>query len=70
LAAEKIEARPVWKPMHLQPVFSGSPSFNHGEQSVSAYLFENGICLPSGSNMTDAQFERVLTTIAARFKAQ
>lgn len=63
LAMEKIEARPVWKPMHLQPIFNGCPSFDHGESSVSARLFENGICFPSGSNMTAEQQSRVVSTI-------
>lgn len=63
LAVERIEARPVWKPMHLQPVFAGAQSFNHSEYSVSAALFENGICLPSGSNMTDTQQDRIIEVI-------
>lgn len=63
LADELIEARPVWKPMHLQPVFSGSQYFSHGNDSVSDGLFARGICLPSGSNMGDEQLERVIETI-------
>lgn len=63
LADEKIEARPVWKPMHLQPVFNQCVSFDHAGYSVSAMLFENGICLPSGSNMTEAQQNRVIDAI-------
>jgi dTDP-4-amino-4,6-dideoxygalactose transaminase len=63
LAADRIEARPVWKPMHLQPVFQQCLSFDHSAQSVSAALFENGICLPSGSNMTDAQQDRIIDAI-------
>ncbi len=64
LAAERIEARPLWKPMHLQPVFDGCPSFDHGAQSVAARLFERGLCLPSGSNMSDDQQQRVIDLIA------
>ena len=60
LEAEDMEARPVWKPMHLQPVFQHCQVFG-GE--VAAQLFEHGLCLPSGSNMTDEQHERVLRTI-------
>jgi dTDP-4-amino-4,6-dideoxygalactose transaminase len=58
LAMEKdnIESRPLWKPMHLQPVFSGYPYFGNG---VSDRLFENGLCLPSGSNLTDEDFNRI-----------
>lgn len=52
-----IEARPAWKPMHLQPVFAGVPVVG-GE--VSADLFERGLCLPSGSSMSDDTVERVV----------
>lgn len=56
-----IEARPVWKPMHQQPLFAGAPYFAHAEgEDVSSRLFEAGLCLPSGSNLTDAQIERVI----------
>lgn len=56
-----IEARPVWKPMHLQPLFDGAPYFSHGPgQDVAAGLFENGICLPSGSNLSEEQQDRVI----------
>ncbi|MFD0667633.1 aminotransferase class I/II-fold pyridoxal phosphate-dependent enzyme [Ramlibacter sp. MAHUQ-53] len=61
LERHAIEARPVWKPMHLQPLFAGAPYFPHAEgDDVSARLFDSGLCLPSGSNMTDAQIERVI----------
>jgi dTDP-4-amino-4,6-dideoxygalactose transaminase len=63
LAAELIEARPLWKPMHMQPVFRSARSFNHGDESFSQALFENGICLPSGSNMTTEQQDRIIGTI-------
>lgn len=63
LAGERIEARPVWKPMHLQPVFRLCKSFDHGVNSVSQLLFEQGICLPSGSNMTDAQQDRIIAAV-------
>ena len=56
LAEKNIEARPVWKPMHLQPIFSGTLCFGG---SVSEKLFEEGLCLPSGSNLTRADLERV-----------
>lgn len=56
-----IEARPVWKPMHLQPLFSGAPYFSHSPGTdISSDLFQSGICLPSGSNMTEAQQDRVI----------
>ncbi len=53
---ENIETRPLWKPMHQQPIFSNSRSYLNG---VSDYLFENGLCLPSGSNLTDEEFTRI-----------
>jgi dTDP-4-amino-4,6-dideoxygalactose transaminase len=56
-----IEARPVWKPMHLQPLFKSSPYFAHEvDQDVSAALFQAGICLPSGSNLSEEQQDRVI----------
>lgn len=61
LEAADIEARPVWKPMHLQPVFSGCEVFGG---SVSAGLFERGLCLPSGTGMTDDDLDRVCAVIA------
>ncbi len=56
-----IEARPVWKPMHLQPLFNGAPYFQHADGTdVSANLFQAGICLPSGSNLSEAEQDRVI----------
>lgn len=63
LAGELIEARPLWKPMHLQPVFSHCRYFSHPQQSVSDRLFENGVCLPSGSNMSESQLARIVSTV-------
>ena len=54
LERENIEARPVWKPMHLQPVFRGCECVGG---SVGEKLFEQGLCLPSGSNLTDQDLE-------------
>jgi dTDP-4-amino-4,6-dideoxygalactose transaminase len=62
LAGELIETRPLWKPMHCQPVFAGCRYFEHGNESVSDRLFETGLCLPSGSNLTEAELERVIET--------
>ena len=56
LAAADIEARPVWKPMHLQPVFAGCKVFG-GE--VAETLFDRGICLPSGTDLSSADFRRI-----------
>jgi len=56
-----IEVRPVWKPMHLQPLFEDVPYYPHEVgNSVSDQLFEQGICLPSGTNMSDADQQRVI----------
>ncbi|MGE4242760.1 aminotransferase class I/II-fold pyridoxal phosphate-dependent enzyme [Ramlibacter sp.] len=61
LERHSIEARPVWKPMHLQPLFAGAPYFAHDEgKDVCAALFDAGICLPSGSSMTQEQVTRVV----------
>ena len=54
--AANIESRPLWKPMHLQPVFAGCPAFVNG---TSEKLFENGLCLPSGSNIDEEGRERI-----------
>ena len=56
LEKDNIESRPLWKPMHMQPVFSKYPYYGTG---VSERLFENGLCLPSGSNLTQADMDRV-----------
>lgn len=66
LASENIEARPVWKPMHLQPVFAGCTCYG-GE--VGADLFERGLCLPSGSNLTEAERVRVVSVVKAVHRA-
>jgi pyridoxal phosphate-dependent aminotransferase EpsN len=60
LEAEDIEARPVWKPMHLQPVFAGCRAVGGG---VSARIFETGLCLPSGSGMPEADRARVISVV-------
>ncbi|MEO8515773.1 MAG: DegT/DnrJ/EryC1/StrS family aminotransferase [Flavobacterium sp.] len=66
LAFEKanIECRPLWKPMHLQPVFEKYPFY--GTQ-VSATLFENGLCLPSGSNLTEGEKNRIIAELQRFF---
>ena len=61
---ENIESRPLWKPMHQQPVFSSSKSYLNG---VSDKLFENGLCLPSGSNITEDEFERIFNCLDTIF---
>jgi dTDP-4-amino-4,6-dideoxygalactose transaminase len=64
LAEDNIECRPLWKPMHLQPVFAGAPYHGNG---VSEELFANGLCLPSGSNLSDEDLERVVSGIKSCF---
>jgi dTDP-4-amino-4,6-dideoxygalactose transaminase len=54
------ESRPLWKPMHLQPVFASAPSRVNG---TSERLFGHGLCLPSGSVLSDAQVERVVSVV-------
>lgn len=66
LDAANIEARPVWKPMHLQPVFRDALMINDG---VAEVLFANGLCLPSGSTLTDAEVDRVCDVIETAFDA-
>ncbi|MDH4423923.1 aminotransferase class I/II-fold pyridoxal phosphate-dependent enzyme [Bacillus cereus] len=64
LAEENIEARPVWKPLHMQPFFQGMKFYPHSEKNhVSEQLFKMGICLPSGSNMTKENQRRVIQCI-------
>lgn len=60
LEKENIESRPLWKPMHLQPIFSKYPFYSTG---ISEELFEKGLCLPSGSNMTDKDMQRIERTL-------
>lgn len=60
LLDENIESRPLWKPLHLQPIFNNHKKFMDG---TSETLFEKGLCLPSGSNLTQADLERVVITI-------
>jgi len=62
-----IEARPVWKPMQLQPLYEGYPYYEHKEGiSVSERLFKNGLCLPSGSNLTEEEQARVIAMICSK----
>ncbi|MBL0325199.1 MAG: DegT/DnrJ/EryC1/StrS family aminotransferase [Cytophagaceae bacterium] len=57
MESEDIECRPLWKPMHLQPVFENYPSYLNG---ISENLFKKGLCLPSGSNLIDSDLERIV----------
>ena len=61
-----IESRPVWKPMHMQPVFADCDYINNGK--VGESLFENGVCLPSDTKMTDEDLKRICTIIRGLWK--
>jgi dTDP-4-amino-4,6-dideoxygalactose transaminase len=62
---ENIETRPLWKPMHLQPIFKNSKKYLNG---ISDELFKNGLCLPSGSNLTEIDFNRIFNVLDLLFK--
>ena len=62
---DNIESRPLWKPMHLQPIFSEYPYYGG---TISETLFEKGLCLPSGSNLTDLERERIKKVVIKYFK--
>lgn len=62
LLDHQIESRPLWKPMHMQPLYKGAPYHGSG---VDERLFEHGLCLPSGSDMSDAQQDEVIGHVLA-----
>jgi len=62
---ENIEVRPLWKPMHLQPVFENCPAYVNG---TSEAFFRNGLCLPSGTNMTENDMERIQEVLKKAFR--
>lgn len=64
LLEDNIESRPLWKPMHLQPVFAGSPYYG---ENVAENLFNNGLCLPSGSNLSEADRKRIAAKVKEVF---
>lgn len=61
--AANIETRPLWKPMHLQPVFENAPFYGDG---VSERLFDNGLCLPSGTSLTEEDLKKVAEVVRRR----
>jgi dTDP-4-amino-4,6-dideoxygalactose transaminase len=65
LEKDNIESRPLWKPMHMQPVFSKAPFYGSG---ISNEIFKNGLCLPSGSNLTEEDRFRIESSIKKCFK--
>ena len=64
LEMENIESRPLWKPMHLQPVFENYPSYVNGQSEV---FFNKGLCLPSGSNLSQDDLGKVIDNIKSHF---
>ncbi|WP_338789109.1 DegT/DnrJ/EryC1/StrS family aminotransferase [Metabacillus sp. FJAT-53654] len=69
LSEENIEARPVWKPLHMQPLFKGVKYYSHSENTnVSERLFNTGLCLPSGSNITEEDQMRVIKCVKELLK--
>jgi dTDP-4-amino-4,6-dideoxygalactose transaminase len=64
LEKSNIESRPLWKPMHLQPIFESYPYYGN---KISEELFENGLCLPSGSNLTKEEKNRIIAEIQLFF---
>ena len=57
---ENIEVRPIWKPMHLQPMFEDASFYYNGQKPISASLFEHGLCLPSGSDLSKNDLNRII----------
>ena len=68
LEKENIETRPVWKPMHMQPVFKDYDFIKVEDEPVSTELFENGVCLPSDTKMSDVEQSRVIEIIKNLWK--
>lgn len=69
LEKENIESRPVWKPMHLQPVFARCNFYAKADgMDVSKMLFEQGVCMPSGTQMTEAEQDRVIEIVKELWK--
>ena len=67
LADNNIESRPIWNPMHLQPVFRGCEYFKHSDIDESAQIYQNGLCLPSDTNMTEAEQQVVIGIVKQLF---
>ena len=68
LEKENIETRPVWKPMHMQPVFAKCDFIKVADKAVSEDLFTRGVCLPSDTKMTEEEQNRVIKTIINLWK--
>jgi dTDP-4-amino-4,6-dideoxygalactose transaminase len=66
LAAEDIESRRIWKPMHMQPVYAAAPYYSR--HYISDHIFEQGLCLPSGTALSERELERIVKTVKKCFK--
>ena len=69
LEKENIEARPVWKPMHMQPLYKGYEYITQKDEDVSGKLFEQGLCLPSGSSLTEEEQDRIIDIVLDTIKS-
>ncbi|MDD4700438.1 MAG: DegT/DnrJ/EryC1/StrS family aminotransferase, partial [Oscillospiraceae bacterium] len=67
LEEENIESRPIWKPMHMQPVFEKNDFIKLQDAAVSEDIFENGLCLPSDIKNTSDDMERIISIIKTMF---
>lgn len=68
LAEDKIDSRPIWKPMHMQPIFKDNDFISVSEKSVGEDVFSRGLCLPSDIKMTEEEQERVISVIKSCFE--
>jgi pyridoxal phosphate-dependent aminotransferase EpsN len=68
LEEENVESRPVWKPMHMQPLYEKCEYIKGDDRDVSAELFENGLCLPSGSSLSEEDQGRIIDIILSLMK--
>jgi len=69
LEKENIESRPVWKPMHLQPLYRDCKYITNDRRDISKELFEQGLCLPSGSSLSISDQNRVIEIILSTLSA-
>lgn len=67
LASENIEARPIWKPMHMQPVFEACDFITAGDKAANEVIFKKGLCLPSDIKMTEQEQDKVIEIIKSFF---
>ena len=67
LAEENIEARPIWKPMHMHPLFEGHDFISASENNVSEDIFSRGLCLPSDIKMTEAEQDKIIEIVKSFF---